>query len=78
MRERVPAMTNTGNERRGGTAVLNINTVIQNPVFFLGFMGALSLTALAGWRLRGSAGTGAPASLRGAGVLVPGVAAVRP
>ncbi|MEU8974315.1 anthrone oxygenase family protein [Streptomyces monashensis] len=87
-------MTNTGNERRGGTAVLvaaaitmglsagvfyifacavmpalarsddrtyvavmrNINTVIQNPVFFLCFMGAPVLTALAGWRLRGSAG----------------------
>ncbi|MFF4805424.1 DUF1772 domain-containing protein [Streptomyces sp. NPDC001351] len=31
----------------------NINDVIQNPVFFLGFMGALLLTAVASWQLRG-------------------------
>ncbi|KUN01551.1 hypothetical protein AQI95_31680 [Streptomyces yokosukanensis] len=30
----------------------NINTVIQNPVFLLGFMGALLLTALSAWQLR--------------------------
>ncbi|MEU6090652.1 anthrone oxygenase family protein [Streptomyces sp. NPDC047085] len=32
----------------------NINTVIQNPVFFLSFMGALVLTAVSAWQLRGS------------------------
>lgn len=32
----------------------NINDVIQNPVFFLSFMGALVLTALSAWQLRGS------------------------
>ncbi|MFG2354160.1 DUF1772 domain-containing protein [Streptomyces sp. NPDC048521] len=30
----------------------NIDTVIQNPVFFLGFLGAPALTGLAAWRLR--------------------------
>ncbi len=30
----------------------NINDVIQNPVFFLGFIGALLLTGAAVWRLR--------------------------
>ncbi|MGY0024372.1 DUF1772 domain-containing protein [Streptomyces sp. cg35] len=30
----------------------NINDVIQNPVFFLSFFGALLLTALAAWRVR--------------------------
>ncbi|MCZ0988925.1 DUF1772 domain-containing protein [Streptomyces diastatochromogenes] len=33
----------------------NINVVIQNPVFFLGFMGALALTAVSAWQLRGAA-----------------------
>ncbi|MEV5877792.1 anthrone oxygenase family protein [Streptomyces sp. NPDC052101] len=32
----------------------NINTVIQNPVFLLGFMGALVLTGLSAWQLRGT------------------------
>jgi uncharacterized membrane protein len=32
----------------------NINDVIQNPVFFLSFMGALVLTAVSAWQLRGS------------------------
>ncbi|MEU6145139.1 anthrone oxygenase family protein [Streptomyces sp. NPDC047081] len=31
----------------------NINDVIQNPVFFLSFMGALLLTAVSAWQLRG-------------------------
>ncbi|MEU0006988.1 anthrone oxygenase family protein [Streptomyces sp. NPDC006314] len=30
----------------------NINTVIQNPVFFLGFLGAPALTGLAAWQSR--------------------------
>ncbi|WP_079161480.1 DUF1772 domain-containing protein [Streptomyces fodineus] len=30
----------------------DINTVIQNPVFFLGFMGALLLTGVSAWQLR--------------------------
>jgi uncharacterized membrane protein len=34
----------------------NINDVIQNPVFFLSFMGALVLTALAAWQSRTSPG----------------------
>ncbi|MGW3208230.1 anthrone oxygenase family protein [Streptomyces sp. NPDC001135] len=33
----------------------NINSVIQNPVFFVGFMGALLLTGLSAWQLRGTA-----------------------
>lgn len=33
----------------------NINTVIQNPVFFLSFMGALVLTGVSAWWSRGSA-----------------------
>lgn len=32
----------------------NINDVIQNPVFFLSFMGALLLTAVSAWQLRSS------------------------
>ncbi|GAX55502.1 anthrone oxygenase family protein [Streptomyces olivochromogenes] len=32
----------------------NINDVIQNPVFFLSFMGALVLTAVSAWQLRKS------------------------
>ncbi|MFC8516622.1 DUF1772 domain-containing protein [Streptomyces sp. NPDC057257] len=31
----------------------NINDVIQNPVFFLSFMGALLLAAVSAWQLRG-------------------------
>ncbi|MDX6363232.1 MAG: hypothetical protein QOC85_2242 [Streptomyces sp.] len=34
----------------------NINDVIQNPVFFLSFLGALVLTAVSAWQLRGSGG----------------------
>ncbi|MFD7325800.1 DUF1772 domain-containing protein [Streptomyces sp. NPDC059875] len=33
----------------------NINDVIQNPVFFTPFFGALILTAIAAWQLRGTA-----------------------
>ncbi|MFD9036120.1 DUF1772 domain-containing protein [Streptomyces sp. NPDC059567] len=32
----------------------NINDVIQNPVFFTPFFGALILTAVAAWQLRGT------------------------
>ncbi|MFD6492088.1 DUF1772 domain-containing protein [Streptomyces sp. NPDC060188] len=32
----------------------NINDVIQNPLFFLGFVGALALTAVAAWQSRGA------------------------
>lgn len=32
----------------------NINDVIQNPVFFLSFFGALALTALSAWQSRGA------------------------
>ncbi|MEV6196089.1 anthrone oxygenase family protein [Streptomyces sp. NPDC051920] len=32
----------------------NINEVIQNPVFFLGFLGAPILTAVAAWQSRGT------------------------
>jgi uncharacterized membrane protein len=31
----------------------NINDVIQNPVFFLSFMGALLLTSTSAWQVRG-------------------------
>ena len=31
----------------------NINDVIQNPVFFLGFMGAPALSAVSAWQARG-------------------------
>ncbi|MFE9495751.1 anthrone oxygenase family protein [Streptomyces collinus] len=34
----------------------DINVVIQNPVFFLGFLGALALTGVSAWQLRGTAG----------------------
>ncbi|MFG2647298.1 DUF1772 domain-containing protein [Streptomyces sp. NPDC048436] len=33
----------------------NINDVIQNPVFFASFMGALLFTAVSAWQLRGTA-----------------------
>ncbi|MEU6606837.1 anthrone oxygenase family protein [Streptomyces shenzhenensis] len=33
----------------------NINDVIQNPVFFLSFLGALALTAISAWQLRHTA-----------------------
>ncbi|WP_078662279.1 anthrone oxygenase family protein [Streptomyces bicolor] len=32
----------------------DINDVIQNPVFLLGFLGALVLTGVSAWRLRGT------------------------
>lgn len=32
----------------------NINDQIQNPVFFLSFLGALVLSAISAWQLRGS------------------------
>ncbi|MFJ4892079.1 DUF1772 domain-containing protein [Streptomyces sp. NPDC088788] len=32
----------------------NVNDVIQNPVFFLAFLGALVLTAVAAWQSRGA------------------------
>ncbi|WP_328633299.1 anthrone oxygenase family protein [Streptomyces sp. NBC_00356] len=34
----------------------NINDVIQNPVFFLSFIGALVFTGYAAWRVRGQQG----------------------
>ena len=34
----------------------DINEVIQNPVFFLSFLGAPLLTAVAAWQARGAAG----------------------
>ena len=34
-------------------AMRNINDVIQNPVFFLSFMGAVLLTGVSSWQLRG-------------------------
>lgn len=34
----------------------NINTAIQNPAFFLSFMGALLLTGLSAWQLRRAPG----------------------
>ncbi|MFF7752471.1 DUF1772 domain-containing protein [Streptomyces sp. NPDC007971] len=33
----------------------DINVVIQNPVFLLSFMGALVLTGISAWQLRGAA-----------------------
>lgn len=36
----------------------DINEVIQNPVFFLGFLGAPLLTAVAAWQARGTARRG--------------------
>ncbi|MGW2019009.1 anthrone oxygenase family protein [Streptomyces sp. NPDC001927] len=36
----------------------NVNDVIQNPVFFTPFFGALILTAVAAWQLRGTAAKG--------------------
>jgi uncharacterized membrane protein len=36
------------------TVMRDINEVIQNPVFFLSFLGAPALTAVAAWQARGS------------------------
>ncbi|MFJ6387678.1 DUF1772 domain-containing protein [Streptomyces sp. NPDC091972] len=36
------------------TVMRDINEVIQNPVFFLGFLGAPLLTAVAAWQARGA------------------------
>ncbi|MET8446971.1 anthrone oxygenase family protein [Streptomyces sp. NPDC005209] len=51
----MPALHRSG-DRVFIEAMQNINDVIQNPVFFLGFMGALLLTAVSAWQLRGTAG----------------------
>ncbi|MEU5533769.1 anthrone oxygenase family protein [Streptomyces sp. NPDC020362] len=50
----MPALTRS-DDRTYVEVMRNINTVIQNPVFFLSFMGALVLTGISAWQLRGSA-----------------------
>lgn len=50
----MPALARS-DDRTYAEVMRNINTVIQNPVFFLSFMGALVLTAASAWQLRGSA-----------------------
>ncbi|WP_223206108.1 anthrone oxygenase family protein [Streptomyces xanthii] len=51
----MPALARSG-DRTFIEVMQNINAVIQNPMFFLGFLGALALTGVAGWRLRAAAG----------------------
>ncbi|MEU4086335.1 anthrone oxygenase family protein [Streptomyces aureus] len=52
----MPALARSG-DRVFIEVMQNINEVIQNPVFFLGFFGALVLTALAAWQSRGTPGS---------------------
>ncbi|MFJ8791197.1 DUF1772 domain-containing protein [Streptomyces sp. NPDC102462] len=47
----MPALRRSG-DRVFVEVMRNINDVIQNPVFFLSFMGALVLTAVSAWQLR--------------------------
>ncbi len=47
----MPALARSG-DRVYIEVMQNINDVIQNPVFFAGFFGALVLTAVAAWQLR--------------------------
>lgn len=54
----MPALRRSG-DRVFVEVMRNINDVIQNPVFFLSFMGALVLTAVSAWQLRHT-----PAALR--------------
>ncbi|MFF4561052.1 DUF1772 domain-containing protein [Streptomyces sp. NPDC001435] len=47
----MPALHRSG-DRVYVEVMRNINDVIQNPVFFLSFMGALVLTGVSAWQLR--------------------------
>ena len=47
----MPALARSG-DRTYIEVMQNINDVIQNPVFFLSFFGALLLTGFAAWRVR--------------------------
>ncbi|MET8470448.1 anthrone oxygenase family protein [Streptomyces sp. NPDC006422] len=47
----MPALARSG-DRTYIEVMRNINDVIQNPVFFLAFVGALLLTGWAAWRVR--------------------------
>jgi len=49
----MPALARS-NDRVYVEVMQNIDDVIQNPVFLLTFMGALLLTAVSAWQLRGS------------------------
>ncbi|WP_237536702.1 anthrone oxygenase family protein [Streptomyces sp. SID5785] len=51
----MPALARSG-DRTYIEVMQNINDVIQNPVFFLSFVGALVLTGVAAWRVRSRAG----------------------
>ncbi|MGW0998081.1 anthrone oxygenase family protein [Streptomyces sp. NPDC002520] len=51
----MPALAR-GDDRTYVEVMRNINDVIQNPVFFLSFMGALVLTAVSAWQLRQTPG----------------------
>ncbi|MFJ6565839.1 DUF1772 domain-containing protein [Streptomyces sp. NPDC091292] len=47
----MPALARSG-DRTYVEVMRNTNEVIQNPVFFLSFLGALVLTGIAAWQLR--------------------------
>ncbi|MFF0060695.1 hypothetical protein ACFYRC_03935 [Streptomyces sp. NPDC005279] len=49
----MPALARSG-DRIYVEVMQNINEVIQNPVFFAGFFGALILAAVAAWQQRRS------------------------
>ncbi|MGW6270838.1 anthrone oxygenase family protein [Streptomyces sp. NPDC055060] len=49
----MPALARSG-DRVYIEVMQNINEVIQNPVFFAGFLGALLCTAVSAWQLRGT------------------------
>ncbi|MEU3740386.1 MULTISPECIES: anthrone oxygenase family protein [unclassified Streptomyces] len=49
----MPALGRSG-DRVYIEVMQNINDVIQNPVFFASFMGALLFTAVSAWQLRGT------------------------
>ncbi|MCX4908303.1 DUF1772 domain-containing protein [Streptomyces sp. NBC_00878] len=49
----MPALAR-GDDRGYIEVIQDINEVIQNPMFFLTFAGALLLTAVSAWQLRGS------------------------
>ncbi|MFD7867225.1 DUF1772 domain-containing protein [Streptomyces sp. NPDC059783] len=51
----MPALGRSG-DRTFVEVMQNINDVIENPVFFAGFLGALFLTAAAAWQWRRSPG----------------------
>ncbi|MGW1226646.1 anthrone oxygenase family protein [Streptomyces sp. NPDC001478] len=51
----MPALGRSG-DRTFVEVMRNINDVIENPVFFAGFLGALFLTAAAAWQWRRSPG----------------------